>query len=144
MKKREIARALWRRWAAMWNGDYSLANDIIVAKGFTAHLTDIGLVFADPIRLRMNSQQEVHKWVARIRNKYASLNYTTKAGPFIDIETSCISATWQAEGVFTGKTSMPNDKPGAPFTIVRTDILRFKNGKLYEYWALNSSGSWHV
>jgi hypothetical protein len=143
MTKRDEAQKLWERWAAMWNGDYSQASDIIVVKGFNAHLTDIGLLLADPVKLRMNSPQEVHEWVARIRERYASLNYTTKTGPFIDIENTKIIASWQAEGVFGGKTSMPNDIPGKSFTVVGTDILGFKDGKLYEYWAINSPGPWH-
>ena len=134
---------LWKRWAAMWNGDLAQASEIITPKGFSAHLTDVGLYLATPEQLRLDSPLEVRNWVSRIRDRYDSLEYTTKAGPFIDVQSGTIAAPWQAEGIFGGKTSMPDDKPGVSFTMVGSDILRFKDGKLYEYWAVHSAGPWH-
>ena len=111
---------LQKQWADMWNGNQALASGIVVPEDFTVHLTDIGLLFGDQKQIRHDSSAQVRDWVQRIRSRYASLVYSTKAGPFVNFEQNTITTTCQAEGVFACKTSRPDDIAGNTFTIIFT------------------------
>ena len=125
--------ALYEKWAKMWNGDLDLAADLLVAEGFILHLTDVGMQAGDPQIVRGASVPEFQAMVVRVRNRYDTLVYRTQSGPFVDQDRGVVCAPWQAEAS-QGSNSI---------TIVGTDILGFRDGKIYEYWAINSAGGWH-
>lgn len=128
----QTGRDLWDSWTNMWNGELSLARDII-ADGFYAHLSNTHT--ADPATLR--NAVEVEKWVIRVRNKYAKLVYATQAGPFVDVTAQTVTCYWKAHGVFAGLTGKAGDIVGKEFTVVGTDILRFEDGKIIECWTMS-------
>jgi hypothetical protein len=123
---------LWDSWTAMWNGELSNARHII-ADGFYAHLSNTQT--ADPATMR--NAVEVEKWVTRVRNKYASIVYSTQAGPFIDVTAQTVSCYWKANGVYAGLTGKAGDIVGKEFTVVGTDILRFRDGQITECWTMS-------
>ncbi|SHM13429.1 hypothetical protein [Mucilaginibacter sp. OK098] len=128
-----IGNHIWESWASMWNGDLSITKNII-AEGLKVHLTAAARY--DPNNIVDGSG--VKEMVSSIRNKYRYLKYKTLAGPFVDVQQQVVTAHWEAQIVFDGRSELPNDIAGETFTIVGTDILKFKDNKIYEFWTMNN------
>ena len=128
----QTGRYLWDSWTTMWNGELPLARHII-ADGFYAHLSNTST--ADPATLR--NAAEVEKWVTRVRSKYAELVYATDAGPFVDTTAQTVTCYWKAKGIYAGFTGKAGDIVGKEFTVVGTDILKFRDGKITECWTMS-------
>ncbi len=124
---------LWADWAAMWNGDLARAG-VIIADGFRANLTSTAIT--DPAQLR--DARAVAAWVARIRGRYGRLVYTTVAGPFVDLAQGVVSSPWFADGIYAGRTGVPADVEGRAFRKAGLDLLKFRDGRIYECWTINN------
>lgn len=132
MKTKNItaeAHAIWNLWKEMWNGDLEKAN-LIIEDGFFPNLLSNKMVIPEAI----NSAQKVQEWVKLVRCLFQTLEYETLAGPFVDEQQKVLCCHWKATGIFSGKTDYPSDVAGNGFLIEGTDILKFKDGKIYKCW----------
>ena len=123
------ANEIWDLWSQMWNGNLDKA-DLIVEDGFYPNLLSDQPVKA----IEVNNPEKVKEWVTIIRNKFQTLKYETLAGPFVDEKQSVLCCHWKATGIFSGNTDIPVDIPGTSFLIEGTDIIKFREGKIYECW----------
>lgn len=90
---------------------------------------------ADPATMR--NAAEIEKWVIRVRSKFAAIVYATDAGPFVDTEAQTVTCYWKAKGIYAGLTGKAGDIVGKEFTVVGTDILRFRDDKITECWTMS-------
>jgi hypothetical protein len=123
------ANNIWDAWTLMWNGDLPQAEKIIET-GFYPNLISDKYVTSKEI----NNAKKVKGWVSIIRSKFQTLTYETLAGPFTDIKQKTLCCHWKATGIFSGNSDIPTDAAGNKFLIEGTDILKFRNGKIYECW----------
>ena len=124
----EIGAQLYRHWASMWNGDLTIANDII-AEGFVAHLTADALPPPQDVR----DADSVARWVAFIRARGSNLSYTVELGPIVDAD--LVVGYWR----LTGNRKTSAGSPELPFEKVGIDILRCRGDRLVECWTMNNN-----
>ncbi|GAA0459409.1 hypothetical protein Ade02nite_13400 [Paractinoplanes deccanensis] len=124
----QAAAHLWRRWLTMWNGQPSVAHDI-VGTPYTVHLPTAGATI-DPSRIR--DAAAMAEWVEGFRAKFEDLRYRTDFGPLVD--GGKLVCRWYATAVYTGRTGWPGDVAGRPVTMVGVDILRVDGGRIAECW----------
>ena len=118
---------LWQSWIALWNGDLSLADQII-APNFVAHFAPMG-----------NSPGEVRgpdgmkQWIGTLVAAFSDFSFTTTVGPIA--EKDHIAGRWLFRAVYQG--GMPGASPDAVGKRVEyagMDIVRVEGGKIAEYW----------
>ena len=120
-------QALWQSWNELWNGNLSIADEII-APNFVAHFAPIG-----------NSPGEVHgpdglkQWIGGAVGAFADHSFTTTVGPLSDDDK--VAGRWLFHGTYKG--GMPGASPNAVGKHVEyagIDLFRVEVGKIVEYW----------
>lgn len=117
----ETGIRLWSEWTHMWNGHPELALTL-VAPRFRLHLptpTEVDLLAVD-------GPTATRDWVARHLAKFERLRYQFGVGPFVDERAGVVCGPWHAEGVLDGK----------PVIVAGMDTIRFRDGKIVEYWTI--------
>jgi predicted ester cyclase len=121
--------ALARPWNDLWDGDLSIADDVI-AEDFVAHAAPLTGVGPDEVRGR----EALKQWIGGIHSVLRDLKFTVQVGPIADDDH--FVARWIAHGTYGGGfPGLPEDAAGKKITFTGTDILRVVDGKLVEYWA---------
>ncbi len=122
-------KALWQPWAALWNGDLALLDQII-AVDFLAHAAPISGNGSDEIVGR----QGLGTWISGIRAAAPDLLFTTHVGPLA--EGDFLSGRWAASGTYRGgMPGVPATAVGSHVSFTGTDTLRVAGGQIAEYWA---------
>jgi len=120
-------KELWLSWIALWNGNLSIADEII-APNFVAHFAPIG-----------NSPGEVHgpdglkQWIGAAVRAFPDYSFTTTVGPLADEDH--VAGRWLFRAIYQG--GMPGASPGAIGKQVEyagMDLFRVEAGKIVEYW----------
>ncbi len=123
----ETNKALWQSWSELWNGNFSVADEII-APSFVAHFAPIG-----------NSPGEVHgpdglkQWIGSIVGAFADYSFTTTVGPLSDDDK--VAGRWLFRATYQG--GMPGASPnvvGKHVEYAGIDLFRVEAGKIAEYW----------
>ena len=121
-------KALWERWADLWNGNLALAEEII-APDFVAHAAPITGVGSDEVHGRAALQG----WIQGIRTAISDLQFTTQVGPLA--EGDLVAGRWVARGTYRGGLPGATATSGTVLTFTGTDTWRVAGGQIVEYWA---------
>jgi predicted ester cyclase len=123
----QINKALWLPWGELWNGNLSIADEII-APNFVAHFAPIG-----------NSPAEVHgpdglkQWIGGWLAAFSDYRFTTAVGPLA--EDDLVAGRWIFRATYQG--GMPGASPaaiGKQIEYVGMDLFRVEGRKIVEYW----------
>jgi predicted ester cyclase len=118
---------LWRSWGELWNGNLSIADEII-APNFVAHFAPVG-----------NSPGEVRgpdglkQWIGGSVGAFTDYSFTTTVGPLT--EDDLIAGRWLFRATYQG--GMPGASPvavGKQVEYAGMDLFRVEAGKIVEYW----------
>ena len=133
MSRKEIAmstqtnKALWQSWSKLWNGNLSVADEII-APNFVAHFAPMG-----------NSPAEVHgpdglkQWISAAGGAFTNQSFTTKVGPITDED--YVAGRWLFRGTYQGGIPGALESAiGKHVEYAGMDIFRVEAGKIVEYW----------
>lgn len=132
----EANQELWNRWSEVWNGNLTLADEII-ASNFVAHFT---AAFALPdFAAASGSPTEVHgpdgikQWIASFGAAFPGYSFTTEVGPVANEE--YVAGRWLFQGIYQG--GMPGASSaaiGKRVEFAGMDLFRVAAGKITEYW----------
>ncbi|WP_433195876.1 ester cyclase [Nocardia sp. CA-107356] len=119
----DIAR-LVGEWQQMWNGDPSLATNLIHPE-FQVHGAMVtGVEISGPDSLA--------EWIAQFRAPFSTLTFTIDVGPIA--QDDFVAVRWIADGTYAGGFPGASAEPGTPVAFTGTDLLRTADGKISEYW----------
>jgi hypothetical protein len=119
---------LWSQWMSLWNGDYSVAEEI-VAPGIRVHLARHDM--PDPETIKDGFA--VARWIAAFRSSYSRAQLETEIGPLFSDD--YIVGRWIFRGVWqSGKPERATATPGTTVTFHGIDILQIADGKIIKYW----------
>ena len=120
-------KALWKSWNELWNGNLSLADEII-APTFVAHFAPIG---TSPAEVR--GPDGLKQWIGGTAAAFTNASFTTTVGPLVDED--LVAGRWIFRATYQG------GMPGASSTAVGKgveyagmDLFRVEAGKIVEYW----------
>jgi predicted ester cyclase len=118
---------LFYDWLALWNGDYTRADEAIAAD-FTVHaaLMDGG----DGSAVR--GPDGLVEWIKQTRAAFSELVFSVEVGPIADDD--YLAVRWLATGVYGGGFPGATAPVGTPIRFTGTDTLRFRQAKIAEYW----------
>lgn len=120
-------RRLYARWLALWNGDLSIAPEII-APDCIVHQAPFGAgeppVFRGP--------DGIAQMVAMGREPFDDFQIALEVGPLADGD--LVAARWTGRGRYRGGLPGASASPGTPVTYGGMDLFRLENGKIAEYW----------
>jgi predicted ester cyclase len=120
-------KELWFSWSALWNGNLSIADEII-APNFVAYFAPIG-----------NSPAEVHgpdalkQWIGATVKAFTDYSFTTTVGPIADDD--YVAGRWLFRAIYQG--GIPGASSGAVGKLVEyagMDLFRIEAGKIVAYW----------
>lgn len=120
-------KALWESWHRLWNGNLSIADEII-APNFVAHFAPVG---NSPAEVR--GPDGLKQWIGGTVAAFTEYNFTTTVGPIADEE--MVAGRWIFRATYQG--GMPGTPPAAVGKHVEyagIDIFRVEGGKIAEYW----------
>ena len=118
---------LWAPWLELWNGDLSVANEII-APDFVAHFAPIG---SSPSEVR--GPQGLQEWIGSVLAAFADHRFTTVVGPLADGD--LVAGRWVFRATYQG--GVPGAAPeasGRQVEYAGMDIFRVEAGQIAEYW----------
>ncbi|MFX0578408.1 ester cyclase [Nocardia nepalensis] len=118
---------LFSRWLTTWNGDYSLAEDII-APDFTVHAALLDGGDGSAVR----GPRGLVAWIAQTRAAFSELVFQVEVGPIVDGDQCAVR--WIATGTYGGGFPGATATAGAAIRFAGTDVLRVEDGKFAEYW----------
>lgn len=125
----QISKALWQSWGELWNGNLSLADEII-APHFVAHFG----VALDANISEVRGPDGLKKWISGgALATFADYSFTTTVGPLAD--ENMVAGRWIFRATYKG--GMPGASPAAVGKVVEyagMDIFRVEDGKIVEYW----------
>lgn len=120
-------KELWKSWSALWNGNLSIADEIIAAN-FVAHFAPIG-----------NSPDEVHgpdglkQWIGATVGAFTNYSFTTMVGPLSDEDK--VAGRWLFRGTYQGGIPGASSRAvGKQVEYAGMDLFRVEAGKIVEYW----------
>ncbi|GAC1682861.1 MAG: hypothetical protein PVS3B1_23580 [Ktedonobacteraceae bacterium] len=120
-------KALWKPWAELWNGNLSLADEII-APNFVAHFAAVG---TSPAEVR--GPAGLKQWIGGAMGAFSDYSFTTSVGPLADEDK--VAGRWIFRATYRG--GMPGASPDAVGKHVEyagMDMFRVEAGKIVEYW----------
>lgn len=126
MPDRGIVR-LYEQWMAMWNGDLSLASDI-VAEGCIVHQAPFGA--GEPMEFR--GPEGIARMVEMGRAPFDEFSVKTEVGPLA--EGALVAARWAGSGRYRGGLPGATAAAGTIVTYSGMDLFRIEEGKIAEYW----------
>lgn len=126
MSDRAVAR-LYEQWLAMWNGNISLAGEI-VAEGCVIHQAPFGE--GEPIEFR--GPEGIARMVEMGRAPFDGFSVALDVGPLA--EGALMAARWTGSGQYRGGLPGATAAPGTLVTYSGMDLFRIEGGKIAEYW----------
>jgi predicted ester cyclase len=120
-------KALWERWMKLWNGNLSIADEII-APDFVAHFVPAG---TSPAEVR--GPAGLQQWIGGAVTAFTDYSFTTTVGPLADEDK--VAGRWVFRGTYQG--GMPGTPPaafGKNVEYAGMDLFRVEAGKIVEYW----------
>ena len=121
------SKDLWLPWVAIWNGDFSRADEFI-APDFVAHFVPMA---GSPDEVR--GPDGLTGWIAGITAAFSEYRFETTVGPLADGD--LLAGRWRFEATYRG--GIPGSSPdavGQPVAYAGIDILRVEAGQIAEYW----------
>jgi predicted ester cyclase len=122
----EDSTALWDRWIELWNGDLSLAEEIIHPE-FVVHR-----VPPPHVPVGLGGREALLEWVKATRSFFDDLRFTVEVGPVVDGQ--MVAGRWLAEGAYQGGIPGATAPAGTRVGFHGNDIWRAENGVIREYW----------
>jgi predicted ester cyclase len=123
----QMTRELWKSWGDLWNGNLSIADEII-APNFVAHFAPKG---NSPAEVR--GPTGLKQAIGGSLSAFTAYSFTTVVGPLA--EDDLVAGRWVFRGTYQGGI------PGASATAIGkrveyagTDLFRVEAGKIVEYW----------
>ena len=129
----EANKELYYRWLDMWNGQLSIAQDII-APGCIVHQAPFGA--GEPPEFR--GPDGIALMVRMGRAPFDDIRFELEVGPIV--EGDKITARWCASGRYVGGLPSATVPLGTPVTFCGMDICRVEDGRFVEYW-VSSDGA---
>lgn len=124
---RESATDLITKWVALWNGDYTIAEEIISPDNRVhAAMFDGGDGSA------VGGVAGMQDFVAQLRSLASDLVFTVEVGPIVDGDH--IAIRWVAAGHYSGGLPGAGAPVGTEVSFHGTDILRTIDQQIVEYW----------
>jgi predicted ester cyclase len=117
---------IWDDFAALWNGDYSLAG--IVEPDFRLHAALIDGSPSSAVR----GPEGLVTWIQQARAPFSEIQFTTEVGPLVSGDH--VIGRWQASGTYAGGVPGAKTAVGAQVTFAGNDILRVEGGRVVDYW----------
>ena len=120
-------KELWGRWLALWNGDLSVADELI-APEFVAHFAPVG---ASPTEVR--GPEGLKAWIGGVLAAFTDHRFATTVGPLADGD--LLAGRWLFRATYQG--GIPGAAPDAAGTQVEyagIDIVRVDARRIAEYW----------
>ena len=124
---------LYSRWLELWNGDLTIAEDLITAD-CEVHQAPLG---ADKTQ-RRRGPKGIKQLVEQGRAPFSEITFAVEVEPFGDGEH--LAARWVATGVYGGGLPGATAKAGTKVTFRGNDIMRLEAGRIAEYW-VSSDGA---
>lgn len=118
---------LFYDWLALWNGDYSRAADCI-SPDFTVHAAMLDGGDGSAVR----GPDGLVEWIKQTRAAFTELVFGVEVGPIS--EDHHLAVRWIATGVYGGGFPGATAPAGTAIRFTGTDLLRFHNGRIAEYW----------
>ena len=120
-------KTLWQPWAALWNGNLALADEII-APNFVAHFVPMA---GSPGEVR--GPEGLKQWIGPLSVAFSNVSFTTDIGPLADEDK--VVGRWIFRATYNGgMPGVPAESAGKSVEYAGVDILRIENGKIAEYW----------
>ena len=123
----QTSKDLWKPWNELWNGNLSLADEII-APSFVAHFAPAG---SSPAKV--HGPDGLKQWIGGNMGAFTNYSFTTTVGPLADDDK--VAGRWGFRATYQGGI------PGASSTAVGKqveyagmDLFRVENEKIVEYW----------
>jgi predicted ester cyclase len=124
---REAATDLVKKWVSLWNGDTSIAAQIISPNNRVhAAMFDGGDGSA------VGGVSGMVTLVTQMRSLMSDLVFSTDVGPLVD--GNHVVLRWIARGHYGGGIPNAGAPVGAPVTFHGTDIVRISDSLIVEYW----------
>ena len=119
---------IWDRWIALWNGDLTVADDLL-ADELRVNSPKLSPA-VDPSQIRDRAGA-----VALIGGvqAMARLRYETVVGPIGDGDH--VTGGWAFTGTYNGGMPGATAAPGTPLANTGIDILRIEQGRVVEWWS---------
>lgn len=119
--------AIWDKWIAMWNGDLTIAEEIM-APNYKLHMYPIGggdlSVYAGAAGMA--------GWIGQLHAAIDPFVFEVQVQPLFGH--GMIAGRWLASGTYKGGFPGAKAEPGTPVKFAGVDFLRIENGKVAEYW----------
>ena len=123
----QTTKELWKRWMEVWNGNLSIADEII-APTFVAHFAPAS---TSPASVR--GPDGLKQWIGGSAAAFTDYSFTTTVGPLADEDK--VAGRWLFRGTYQG--GIPGASPAAVGKQVEyagMDLFRVEAGKIVEYW----------
>jgi predicted ester cyclase len=120
-------RDLYGRWAEMWRGDFSHADEILDPDFVVHQARPDG---SDSVAATGTARllPEIEQTMAA----FGDIAITVDVGPIV--EGDLISARWTMRGTYAGGLAEATAPIGTKIAFSGQDILRVSGGKFVEYW----------
>jgi len=125
--ERDAATGLIAKWLDLWNGDYSLAEQII-SESNRVHAA----MFDGGDGSAVGGVAGMVSLVTQMRSLMSDLVFSIEVGPIIDGDHAVVR--WAATGHYGGGIPGAGALVGTEVTFHGTDILRVENAQVAEYW----------
>ncbi|GGM05617.1 hypothetical protein GCM10010129_56520 [Streptomyces fumigatiscleroticus] len=119
--------ALLDAWLRLWNGDLSLAPEI-VSDGFRLHSVMIDGSDSSSVR----GADGLTAYIRAGRAAFPDLKFVIEVPPLFD--GAYLSVRWTATGTYGGGFPGAEAAPGTVVTFTGTDTLLMRDGRFGEYW----------
>jgi predicted ester cyclase len=123
----QTTKALWKRWMEVWNGNLSIADEII-APTFVAHFAPAS---TSPASVR--GRDGLKQWIGGSAAAFTDYRFTTTVGPLADEDK--VAGRWLFRGTYQG--GVPGASPaavGKQIEYAGMDLFRVEAGKIVDYW----------
>jgi predicted ester cyclase len=124
---RDAANTLVTNWVSLWNGDVTIADEIISEENRVhAAMFDGGDGSA------VGGVSGMKDLVMQMRSLMSDLDFAVEVGPIVDGDH--IVVRWAATGHYGGGIPGAGAPVGTQVTFHGTDILRIAKDQVVEYW----------
>lgn len=124
----------WAAWTRLWNGDFTGVGDLI-DEGFHVHAALLDGSSDTAIR----GLEGLTSWIGQTRAAFSDITFATEVGPLVDGDH--LVGRWEATGTYGSGWPGAAAPVGTKVIFTGTDILRFENGKVIEYWINSDTAS---
>lgn len=114
-------------WLHLWNGDYSLADEV-VSPDVRVHAAMLDGSDSSAVR----GPEGVVAWIGQLRTVVPDLRFSIEVGPVVDGDQ--VALRWLAEGTYAGGMPGAAAPAGTRVSFTGIDLLRLHDGQVVEYW----------